>query len=119
MERIEIKHFDLEFEKNIQTTEAFIELHDTYFRYVSIHDSEVPKDKDDVNMGWEEKYHDFDIRVKRENIVSVEKYWNDKHNFWQLELEANGYPNTVNLYFEKNNEVLMKEAFDKLCKWIF
>lgn len=119
IEKIEIKHFDLEFERNMQTTESFVELHDTYLRYKAIYDSEIPKDKEDLTMGWKDAYYNFDLRIKREHFVSVEKFWIDKSEQWRLELEASGYPSTVNLYYSKNDEVEMLEVFEKLFKWVF
>jgi hypothetical protein len=119
MVKIDIEHFDLEFEKDIQTTECFIELHDTYFRYVSKHDSSSPKNMEDLELGWEEKYHDFDFRIKRESFISVEYYWNDKNNYWQVEMESNGYPVATILYFKKEKEEKMKEVFETLFNWVF
>lgn len=119
MEHIEIKHFDLEFGRNMETQESFIELHDTYLRYKAIYDSEVPKNKEDLAMGWQEVFYNFDLRIKRESFVSVEKFWIDKSDQWRLELEANGYPNTVNLWFSKDDEEEMLRVFELLFKWIF
>jgi hypothetical protein len=118
-EKIQIKHFDLEFERNMQTTESYVELHDTYFKYVSKYDSEIPKDQNDLLQGWEEKFYDFDLRIKREYFVSVEKYWNDKNENWRIELEITGYPGTVNLYYQKKCEKEMDETFNKLFNWVF
>lgn len=118
-DKIEIKHFDLEFERNFQTTESYLELHDTYLRYVAKYDSEHPKDREDLLAGWEERFHDFDTRIKRDAFISVEYYWNDKNNYWQLEMEANGYPVAITLYFEKGNEKEMNTVFFKLFAWVF
>lgn len=119
MERIEIKHLDLEFERNMQTQESFIELHDTYLQYKAIYDSEIPEDKEDLMRGWKDMFYDFDLRIKRENFVSVEKYWDDKGGHWKLEIEVNGYPGTINLYYHKKDKVIMLEVFEKIFKWIF
>lgn len=118
-ERIEIKHFDLEFERNMQTQFSFIELHDTYLRYAAQYDSEIPVNKEDLMQGWKPVYYDFDLRLKREHFVSVEKFWNDKAEQWRLELEVNGYPSTVNLYYKRGNEIEMLIVFEKLFKWVF
>lgn len=117
MERIEIKHFDLEFEKRIETTEAFIELNDTYFRYRSCHDSEHPKDKSDLLQGWEAQYHNFDTRIKREAFISVEWYWNDKQDYYEIQMEATGYPTSIILYF--NDEKEMLRVFEIIFHWVF
>lgn len=119
MERIEIKHFDLENVKNHQTTEAYIELHDTYFRYVYVYDCEIPKDSEDLLQGWKDVFYDADMRIKRENFISVEKYWNDKDGHWKLEIEVNGYPGTINLYYTKEDKERMLVIFEQLFKWIF
>lgn len=119
MEKIEIRHFDLEFERNVQTTECFVELHDTYFRYKAVYDSEVPNDQNDLLQGWKDMFYDFDMRLKRDSFVSVESLWNDKGNHWQIELEINGYPGTVNLYYKKEDKYSMMDVFDKIFKWAF
>ena len=62
MERIEIKHFDLEFERNIQTTESFVELHNTYLRYKAIYDSEIPEDREDLMRGWKSMFYDSVVK---------------------------------------------------------
>lgn len=117
MEKIEIKHFDLEFEKNIQSTECFVELHDTYFRYKAVYDSEVPEDQNDLLRGWKDMFYDFDLRIKREQFVSVEYFWNDKDSHYRIEMEVNGFPSTVNLYYKEKEQ--MFEVFEKLFKWVF
>lgn len=119
MIRIDIEHFDLDFEKHFEISEAFVELHDTYFRYVSKHDSEQPKDKNDLSMGWEALYNDWDIRVKRSAFVSVENTWDDKNDKWNIELEAFGYGYTIKLYFQKKDENKMYDVFNKIFDWIF
>jgi len=119
MERIEIVHFDLEFERNIQTTESYVELHYTYLRYVSKYDCEVPKDRDDLAQGWIEKFRDFELCLKRENFVTVEKYWDDLQDYWEVQMEINGFPKTLVLYFEKANTKRMEEVFLKLFNWVF
>jgi len=117
--RIEVKHFDLEFERNMETQESFIELHDNYLQYKAIYDSEIPVDKEDLMQGWKPMFYDFDLRIKREHFVSVEKFWNDKSDQWRLELEANGYPSTVNIYYKRGDEKEMLRVFDLLFKWVF
>lgn len=119
IERFEIKQFDLEFEKNMQTQFSFVEIHDTYLRYAAQYDSEVPNNKYDLSLGWKATYYDFDLRVKRKSFISVEKWWIDKFEYWKLELEIEGYPNTINIHYRKEQEKTMLEVFEKLFKWVF
>lgn len=119
VKKIEIKHFDLEFEKNMETQEAYIELHENYFRYVSVHDSDMPKNKDDVSLGWGSEFHNFDTRIKRESFVSVEKVWKDRQNYWVIELEANGYPVTIFIYYQKEDTERLNKDFDLIFNWVF
>lgn len=64
-EKIDIKHIDLKFEKNFETIEAFIELHETYLRYCSKYYCDEIKDKDDELRGWDEgQFHQFDLKIK-------------------------------------------------------
>ena len=115
--KIDIKQFDLEFEKDIQTTECFVELTDTHLKYRCKYDSKHPIDNDDLMRGWKDQFHDFDTRIKRESFLSVEWFWNDKNDYWHLELEANGYPTSIILYF--NDEKEMLRVFEILFSWVF
>ncbi len=118
-ERIAIKHFDLSHEKDIETKEAFLELGDIYLRYCSRHKSMVPVDSDDLAQGWKENIHDFDIRIKRINLVSVEKNWKHSMGHWGIDIEANGYPQTISIFYQEENKKEMETVFTKLSFYIF
>ena len=98
---IHIKQFDIENERNINTLNFFIELTPYYFRWFGEYDSEIPKDTNDHKLGWDEKHTCHDLQIKRTSLCSVEKIWDDKNNYWRVELEANGFPNTITLYFKE------------------
>jgi hypothetical protein len=102
--RIDIKQFDLEFEKVTEPVSLFVTLTDKFFEYTAEYYSEVPKDKEDKFSVWEPRYNNFDIKIRKDTLVSVELYYNDKQNYWQVEMEFFGYPNVVKIHFqlEKN-----------------
>ncbi len=99
--KINIKQFDIENERNVNTLNFFIELTAYYFRWFGEYDSERPKDINDHQLGWEEKHTCHDLKINRTSLCSVEKIWDDKNNYWRVELEANGFPNTITLYFKE------------------
>jgi len=117
--RINIKQFELEFEKEIQSLESYIELGKSVFTYRMNYNSQTPKDNNDTSLGWEESYKDITICIKKEAFVSIEKYWSQRNNYWNLQLEANGFPSTINIYFEEENEDEMNKVYQKLYKFIF
>jgi len=117
--KIDLKQIDLEFEKEIESQEYYIELHETYLRNVGVYDAKVPVDKDDLFRGYEEVYREFDLRFKREWFTSVEKFWDDKQNVYRIDLEINGYPNTIQVYFAKDDKEECEKVFKILFNWIF
>lgn len=119
MEQILIKHFDLANEKIIKRGHLFVVLADEYFKYSAEYYSEVPKasDPDDHSMGWEERYNKFVIKLKKESIVAVEMRWLDKRECWSVELESNGYPNTISIFFELESEA--EEFHHKIDTYVF
>jgi len=66
----------------------------------------------------EQKYTYHESRIKRNALCSVEKIWDDKNNQWRLELEANGYPNTIKFYF-KEMDTDVDRIHSLLIKYIF
>lgn len=117
-EKIDIKHIDLKYEKNFETIEAFIELHENYFRYASKYYCDELKNKDDEGMGWDEgKFHQFDLKIKRKNIVSLEINWASASEVWNVEIEVNGYPSSINIYYKTEKEA--EALHNKLFNYIF
>lgn len=125
MEETIFKHefvqFDLKSERKFQTIRALLELHPTHLVYDCEYYAEEPKDDDDDVLGWEEKYNNFTINIKRSAFVSVEKYWKDdeKYPHWKICLEASGFPNTINFYFKKKDQEAMLELYKKIFSYIF
>lgn len=107
-QRIDIKQFDMHNEKVSEPILLFIELGDNYLRYVAEYYGEQPKaeDGEDKSLGWEEMYQNFDIKIKREHLVSLDKNWIHKRQLWRVEVEATGYPNSLIWYFKKEKEAI-------------
>lgn len=104
--RIDIKQFDMANERVLEPLCLYIEIADTYLKYVAEYYGEQPKseDKEDHTLGWEEQYFNFSIKIKRSQLVSLDKNWVHKRQLWRVEVEANGYPNTLIWYFKKESE---------------
>lgn len=119
MIRIDIKLFDLPAEKRAETLECFIELNKKYLRYKAEYYSSQIKNAEDVSMGWEDTYNNWDLKIKKDALVSVEKYWDNKHNYWRIEIESFGYPNVIKLYFEQEDEDEMYRVLTLLTNYIF
>ena len=118
-ERIDIKQFDLANEKVVNSVALYIELTDNSLMYYAEYYAEVPaaEDKDDHSLGWKESFQKFKIKVKRSSLVSVEKSWNDKREYWKVEVEASGYPNSIAFYFELESEA--EAVYEKLDTYVF
>jgi hypothetical protein len=119
MTRIDIKLFDLPFEKRAETLECFVEINEKYLRYKAEYYSQQARNKEDLAMGWDDCYNNWDIKIKRDAFISVEKFWDNKNNYWRLELEANGYPNVIILYYEQENEDELHRVFNLLSNFVF
>lgn len=119
IERIDIKQFNMTNEKVINTCLLYIELGDNYFLYVGEYYGQQPKgdDHDDHSLGWEDVYFNFRNKIKRDAIVSVDRLYNEKYDNWRIELEANGYPNPLRLYFETEAECEI--MYQRLDEFIF
>lgn len=119
VKRIDINQFNMANEKVSESVHLYIQLSDDYFIYAAEYYGEEPiaEDKDDHAMGWKEMYQNFFIKIKRQSLVSLDKNWNNKREFWQVEVEANGYPNTIKLYFKTEKEA--QGIYDTLDKFIF
>lgn len=119
MERIDIKHFDLANENLTESNHLYIELGDNYLIYAADYYSEVPvaEDQDDHTLGWKDRYNYFIIKIKRESFVSIDLNWLEKRQLYRVELEANGYPNTVTFYFKTQKEA--EAVYKKLDAFIF
>lgn len=118
-DKIDIKQFDLHNEKVTEPVSLYIELGSDYLMYVAEYYGEQPasEDKEDHSLGWESIYQNFKIKVKKSAIVSLEINWNNKREIWQVEVEANGYPNSIKFYFEKERDA--EVVYKKLDEYIF
>jgi len=117
--QIKIEQFDMANERLIEPVLLDVILADNYIQYSAEYYAEQPKseDKDDHTLGWEEIYANFKIKIKRETICSLDINWVFKRQLWQVEMEANGYPNTVKWYFKKEKDA--NEFYKKLDEYIF
>lgn len=119
VKRIDIKQFDMANERLIEPIHLYIELADNYLLYAAEYYGEQPKseDKEDHLLGWEEIYANFKIKVKRETLVSLDKNWVNKRKLWQVECEANGYPNSIKWFFKTEKEA--DAVYKELDNYIF
>lgn len=117
MKLLQVEIFDLENEKDIQLLEGKIELHKTYLLHRLMYYSQTPTDSDVLGKSWQDSYKNYELRIKRNSFVSIEKRWMDNTDTWRIELESNGYPDTVILYFKDEDK--MQVVYNILFKYIF
>jgi len=119
IEKINIGQFDMANEKVLHTMHLYIELTDHYFRYAGkyLASHPVADNPDDHSLGWHEVNVNFDLKIKRECAVSLEKNWVQKRQFYDIEIEFLGYSHTVKVYFERAKDML--EVYHKLDEYIF
>lgn len=119
MSIFKIMHFDLEWEKEFsEGSHILLELLDDRLRASANYVSKIPNIREDANSGWKENNYDYEINIKRSAVVSVEKFWTEEKDYWRVEVEANGYPNTFIIYFkdlDSNKEIVYKALLD----WAF
>lgn len=118
-EKIDIKQFDLDNEKVSEPIRLYVELSERYLLYVGEYYAEEPvaEDSEDHSLGWKDKYANFRIKIKKEQLVSLECQWIEKRQLWNVEIEANGYPNTIRFYFKTEKEADV--MFNRLDDYIF
>lgn len=117
--RIDIKQFDMANETVAESVCLYIELADNYLSYSGEYYAQVPvaSDPDDHSMGWKDDYTNFTIKIKRSFLVSLDKDWVEKRQIWRIQLEAYGYPNTINFYFKTETEA--NKVYKILDEYIF
>lgn len=118
-ERIDIAPFDRQNEHIRKCYYLYVQLFDEYLLYAGKYLGEIPvaDDPQDHSMGWKNKAANFMVKIKREAFVSVEYFWERTYEVYHVELEANGYPNSLTLYFQTEKEA--EAMYNKLTKYIF
>lgn len=118
-ERIDIVQFDLANEKVIHSKCLYIELGQNYFMYAGNYTSSKPvaDDSEDHTLGWQESATFFKHKILKSSVVSVEIRWIEKRKYWCVEMECNGHPTTISLYFQTKIEA--EPIYQKLDKFIF
>ncbi len=117
--RIDIEQFDLANEKVTEPIHLYIELAEHSLIYAAEYYGEEPaaEDQEDHSLGWKEMYQNFHIKIKREVLVSLDINWVNKRELWRVELEANGYPNSIKFYFKKEKDA--RKVWKQLDEYIF
>lgn len=117
--KFDIQLFDLAKETNFTVYHSYIELQSKCFRYRMAYRSDQWIDDDDETRGKRNLLTDVDLKIKKEYFVSIAKYWRDQENgkYWYIEIEFNGYPNNVKIYFAADNRKGMEEIYDALEKY--
>ena len=118
-ETININHFSLANEKVVEPISMYIELGENYLIYAAEYYGQIPNaaDAEDHSLGWKDIYANFRIKIKRDLICSVEILWIEIRQVWKVEIECNGYPNTIGFYFATQKPAII--VYEKLDKFIF
>lgn len=114
---IDIKQFDLVNEKITEPITLQIELAENYLLYRGEYYGQIPKDVEDKQLGWKDYYQNFIIKIIRSTICSLEKRWVVDGDIWMVEIEANGYPNSIHFQFQTEKEA--DAVYNELDFYIF
>jgi len=119
--RIDIELIDLKHQKVLEG-KAFIELRNKTLRYKAYLLSEQSKDSDDVSLGTKEVQDEWDIFLKKDDIVAVDLMLSTPEDFdkyWRVTVSCSGRYDDVDFYFkfeEKGRAIKFQKT---ILSWIF
>jgi len=119
--RIDIELIDLKNQKVLEG-KGFIELRNKTFRYKGYLLSEQSKDSDDVSLGTKEVQDEWDIFLKKDDIVAVDLMLSTPEDFdkyWRVTVSCSGRYDDVDFYFkfeEKGRAIKFQKT---ILSWIF
>lgn len=119
MEVFEVDIFNLAKEWDHTDTFYKVSLHDEFIECECRYVCTGYVSEDDKAMGEKEVVSDAHFFIKRDSFISVEKRWLEKSNCWTVELEANGYPNSIQFYYQDKNLVEANKIFKLIKDWVF
>lgn len=115
--RIDIKPVTLEQQKIFDSTELFIELMPTYIRYKAKFIAEEPTDPEDQYCTWVTKERDFDWRIHKNAITSIDRTYTSNQNVWKIILTVSGSDTDVDIFFRKQSEC--ERVYDIIFNYLF
>jgi hypothetical protein len=115
--KIDTKPVNLHQQKIKSAGECIIELSKDRLRHRMSFTADEPVDRNDESLGWEQKMNDFDVIVKKDSIVAVEKWKCTNIDRWKIIISVNGMASDVTIYFR--TEAAAIPVFDKIVNWIF
>lgn len=119
--RIDIKPLDLEEQTISESTELFIELTPTYVRYKAKFTAEELTSAHDPYSGWTTKQRDFDWRIHKNAITSIDRTFLSDQKIWKIILTVTGSNVDVDIYIRRQSEcervyeIIFNYLFDILC----
>lgn len=114
--RIDYKLIELKKEKNIQPIESFIELSDNILYWKARYYCDIPKDAQDLSLGWENKMKSGETWVKKSSVIGIGKAYMFRDNIWQIFLDANGLAGTIEMFFKRESDAI--EFAEKIVSWM-
>lgn len=115
--RIELKPLDLERQKDIDPQVFFVELTPGYLQYRAMFTAKEPDNEYDPDLGWHSVYRDFDWRIQRGALTSIDKVYKEEHDLWKIIITISGSNTDVELFFDLQADCCA--AYEVLCNYLF
>lgn len=122
--KIELELCSMRAQEIIETSEAFIELHDNFIHWKVRFSADEPVDNEDTSLGVEAVNSHFEAKAFKTSISAIElefiqvtKRNKNKENRWCVSICVNGMANDIKMYFPKAQKA--KEIYQTLSEWLF
>lgn len=107
---------NLEKQKILNFDEAYLELFETYFRYVAKYESEDINESDEKLPSVYNKVN-LDIYILKTAVSGIEKSFREKMGKWQIYISVLGRADDIWIFYEDIKECEI--TFDRLIKYFF
>jgi hypothetical protein len=116
MELIRFKPYDLEKQRILQPGVCELVLFDSHILYTISFLCEEPN-VEDKELPWIERKENLTSYVKRDLISSIDFYYVQISDVWQIQIEVNGRAYPLNVFYR--SETKGREIFQKLINYAF
>lgn len=122
--KIPITAITLRHQKVIKQYDSFIELLEDRMNYKHEFKAEEPKDKEDLELGWEKVTNCFERTVKKDRVSCVDIEYiqatvqnKNEEDKWSVTVQCLGVGNDISIYFK--DEQAARKFHSQITEWIF
>lgn len=115
MEKITIPIIDMPGQKVEKLTDAYIELHDTHFRYVVNFFGQRRREEDDALWDKEKTYDE--VVARKTSVVGIELCLT-KYRQWGVYIVLHGFADNIGIFFDKDDWEDARVLEKRLTTWM-